>query len=87
MNPAQLQDWDNKKNALERPISQLIAVPGKDTSLTGRADDMLASYGLGHPLSRIAGQFSAPAMPKGPVSQPEAPSVALGYANRSKLVR
>lgn len=89
----QLQAWDNTKNTLERPIQQLKSVPAADTSLAGRADEWLASRanpvvaGMDHPFTRLKGLFSPPTMPTAPEPGPEAPSVALGYANRSRLVK
>jgi hypothetical protein len=93
MSRSQLQAWDNTKTALERPIRQLMAVPKQDTSLAGKADEWLATRqdprlsGLDHPFTRLKGIFSQPKMSTAPQVPPDAPSVALGYANRSKLVR
>jgi hypothetical protein len=82
MNRAQLQNWDTQKNALERPIQQLKDIPPADTSLLGRIDARLQ----GNPISYLR-SFISPSMPAAPQAIPGAPSVALGYANRSKLVR
>jgi hypothetical protein len=91
MSPPQLAKWDETKNALERPIRQLMAVPPPDTSLAGKADEWLAERPLGkyldHPFSRLLGQIQTPALQTQPQPVPSAPSVALGYANKSKLVR
>jgi len=87
MTPAQLAAWDATKNALERPISQLAAVPAQDTSVAARIDHYLNQRGFGDPLSRLLGIISPPTMSMAPQPTPGAPSVALGYANKSKLVR
>lgn len=87
MTPAQLAAWDATKNALERPINQLAAVPGQDTSVSGRIDHYLNQRGFGDPLSRLLGIISPPTMNTAPQPVSGAPSVALGYANKSKLVR
>jgi hypothetical protein len=90
MSAPQLQAWDNTKNTLERPIRQLMAVPAPDTSLAGKADEWLAERPIGqyldHPFTRLAGQLSIPGMKAQPQPVPSAPSVALGYPNKSKLV-
>jgi hypothetical protein len=96
MAPAQLQAWDNKKNALERPIQQLKDIPAPDNSLASRADawlnqrpigQMLSNHGASNPFELVKGIFSPPSMPTAPQAIPGAPSVALGYANPSKLAR
>ncbi len=91
MSREQLQQWDTTKAALERPIRQLLAVPPPDNSLAGRADEWIAERPLGelldHPFTRLKGILVPPPMPKGPDAPPEPPSVALGFADRSKLVR
>jgi hypothetical protein len=90
MSQQQLAAWDAKKNALERPIQQLTRIPAADTSLLGRADEYLDArpeLGLDHPFARLKGLISPPAMPTAPEPGPGAPSVALGYANRSRLVK
>jgi hypothetical protein len=91
MSPAQLQQWDTTKNTLERPIRQLMQIPPPNTSLAGKADEWLAERPIGkfldHPFTRLAGQFSTPALQVQPQPAVSAPSVALGYANKSKLVR
>jgi hypothetical protein len=88
MSPAQLQSWDDTKNALERPIRQLQRVPAPDHSLAERGDAWAAAHTtLDHPFSRLKGLFVTPTMPMEAPPAPEAPSAALGYANRSKLVR
>jgi hypothetical protein len=87
MNPQQLQDWDTTKTALERPIRQLANVPPQDVSLGGRIDHFLDQRGFGAPIARVKGILSTPDMNTVPQPPPDAPSVALGYANRSKLVR
>jgi hypothetical protein len=87
MSPKQLQDWDTTKTTLERPIRQLAAVPAKDTSIGGRIDRYFDLRGFGDPIAKVKGILSPPSINMAPQSNPEAPSVALGYANRSKLVR
>lgn len=87
MNRSQLQDWDTTKTALERPIQQLSSVPGQNNSIGGRIDHYLDQRGFGDPIARVKGILSPPTMSTGPQPNPEAPSVALGYANRSRLVR
>jgi hypothetical protein len=87
MMPAQLAAWDRTKAALERPIRQLAAVPAKDVSIAGNIDHYLNQRGFGDPLARLMGLISPPTMNTAPQPVPDAPSVALGYANRSKLVR
>jgi hypothetical protein len=87
MSRKQLQDWDTTKTALERPIQQLANVPAQDASIGGRIDHYLDQRGLGDPIARVKGVLSPPKMSMAPQPTPEAPSVALGYANRSKLVR
>lgn len=87
MSRSQLQDWDTTKTALERPIRQLASVPGQDNSIGGSIDHYLDQRGFGDPISRIKGILSPPTMSMAPQPNLEAPSVALGYANRSKLVR
>lgn len=93
MSVPQLQQWDDTKNVLERPVRQLMAVPPQDKSLAGRADEWLATRAdpqfssLDHPFTRLKGLFSQPTMNLAPQPAPDAPSVALGYANPSKLVR
>jgi len=87
MTPAQLAAWDRTKTALERPIQQLANVPAQDNSMTGQIDHYLNQRGFGDPLSRLLGLISPPTMTTAPQPYPSAPSVALGNANRSKLVR
>lgn len=87
MSHSQLADWDATKTALERPIRQLASVPAQDTSIGGRIDHYLDQRGFGDPIARVRGILSPPAMNPAPQPNPSAPSVALGYANRSKLVR
>jgi hypothetical protein len=87
MSSSQLQDWDITKNALERPIRQLASVPAQDTSIGGRIDHYMHQRGLGDPISTLEGIISPPSLDASPLPNPSAPSVALGYANRSKLVR
>ena len=91
MTPEQLQQWDTTKAALERPIRQLLAVPPPDTSLAGKADEWIAERPLGelldHPFTRLKGILSPPPMPKGPDAPPEPPSVAMGFAVPSRLVK
>lgn len=87
MSRQQLQQWDNTKMALERPIRQLASIPAQDNSIGGRIDHYLHERGFGDPIARIRGVLSPPTLNASPQPPPEAPSVALGYANRSKLVR
>lgn len=87
MTQAQLAAWDRTKTALERPIQQLAAVPAQDDSLGGKIDHYLYERGLGTPYARLMGLIAPPTMNTVPQPVPGAPSVALGYANRSKLVR
>jgi hypothetical protein len=87
MSQKQLQDWDITKNALERPIQQLASVPGQDNSIGGRIDHYFDQRGFGDPIARARGLLSPARMSTAPQPSPGAPSVALGYANRSKLVR
>lgn len=87
MSSKQLQDWDTTKTALERPIRQLANVPPQDTSLGGRIDHYFDQHGFGNPIARVRGILSTPTMNTTPAPPPDAPSVALGFANRSKLVR
>jgi hypothetical protein len=88
MSRAALQQWDDTKNTLERPIQQLQRVPPPDNSRAERGDSWLHQHGInGDILERLKGVFQTPQMPTGPQPPPQAPSVALGYANRSKLVR
>lgn len=87
MTPAQLAAWDATKTALERPIQQLANVPAQDNSVSGQVDHYLDQRGFGDPLARLMGLISPPVMNTSPQPIPSAPSVALKYANRSKLVR
>jgi hypothetical protein len=88
MTRPQLQQWDATKTALERPIRQLQAVPAEESGLSGTIDHFMHERGLGDPLSyakSLMGLSPLIVPPANPV--PDAPSVALGYANPSKLVR
>lgn len=87
MSRQQLQNWDTTKMALERPIRQLANIPQADSSLGGRVDHYLHDRGFGEPIARLRGILSPPSLDVSPLPPPAAPSVALGYANRSKLVR
>lgn len=87
MTPAQLAAWDKTKTALERPIQQLASVPAQNNSVAGKVDHYLNQRGFGSPLEQLMGVLSPPTMSAAPQPAPAAPSVALGYANRSKLVR
>lgn len=87
MSRSQLQGWDTTKTALERPIRQLASVPAQDNSIGGKINHYLDQRGFGEPITRARGILSPPTMSMAPQPNPEAPSVALGYANRSKLVR
>lgn len=97
MNLKQLQQWDQTKQALERPISQLQQVAAPSNSLAERGDAFLNNYTYGNgalnslltqqPLERLMGLISSPSMNTSPLQPQSAPSSALGYANRSKLVR
>lgn len=87
-NLQQLAQWDQTKRALERPIQQLQAIPAAETGLSGKVDAYAHAHGMGTPVDSLKtflgfGGIHAPiANPT-----PSAPSVALGYANPSKLVR
>jgi len=87
MSKDQLNAWDATKNTLERPLQQLIAVPAQDNSVSGKIDHYLHVRGFGDPISQLKGILSPPTMNTSPQPVPSAPSAALGYANRSKLVR
>lgn len=87
MTPAQLAAWDQTKTALERPIQQLANVPAQNNSVVGKVDHYLNQRGFGSPLEQLMGILSPPTMSTAPQPTPGAPSVALGYANKSKLVR
>lgn len=87
-NLQQLQQWDQTKRALERPIQQLQAIPPAETGLSGKVDAYAHAHGYGTPVDSLKtflgfGGIHAPiANPT-----PAAPSAALGYVNPSKLVR
>lgn len=88
MTPARLQQWDTTKTTLERPIRQLQMIPGPDTTVASRGDNWLNNHGIaGNPLQTLSSLISPPSMNTQPQPVPSAPSVALGYANPSKLVR
>jgi hypothetical protein len=90
MSPQQLRAWDDTKNTLERPIEQLRRIPAADPpSLASRADGWLAAHNVlrGNPVERMRDLISPPTIDTRPMPAPEAPSVALGYANKSRLVR
>ncbi len=88
MSVPQLQQWDTTKNTLERPIRQLQAIPPAETGVAGHVDHFFHERGLGDPVS-YAKTFLGLDRIHAPIANPvpDAPSVALGYANPSKLVR
>lgn len=88
MSRPQLQRWDATKNTLERPIRELQAVPAAETGIGGHIDQFLHERGLGDPVSYAKTFLGlSPLVPKVLNPAPDAPSVALGFANPSRLVR
>jgi hypothetical protein len=101
MSKPELAAWDEKKAALERPIQQMQRIPPRPPpTMTSKADSWLATKlpsvekflekqeGVGaRPLQHLHDMLIVPPVPQAPIPQPEAPSVALGYANPSHYVR
>jgi hypothetical protein len=86
---AELQKFDDTKNALEPMVRQLQRIPAQDTSVAGRIDHAFHTHGFGDPIAYAKGMMGLTPPPKMAVANPtpQAPSAVLGYANPSKLVR
>lgn len=89
MTPVDLAKWDETKAVLGLKIAQMKKIPPADqhSALTA-TDNWLQARGLtGRPLEHLRDILWLPKIDTSPLTKPEAPSKALGYAEPTDLVR